>query len=316
MPRHRFLVLLSALCFGTTGTAQALGAAGASPVTVGEVRIVIGALGLQVAARWAGRARVPGGSPATVALLPRSPRMWMAAAAVAGYQVTFFLAVRSTGVAVGTVVALGSAPVLTGALGWILGHGRPGRRWAAATGLAAAGLAVLTLHSGAARISTTGVVLALGAGVSYAVYTLTVKQAIGSGAGPEAIMATLFTGGALLLAPVLIVLPIGWLATAGGALAAVWLGLVPTTLAYVLFARGLHGLSAAEASTLTLAEPLTAALLGVLLLSETLSAGTVAGAALLLLGLVVLGISRRPSSGAGPGAAPGPATTPVKPVNR
>jgi DME family drug/metabolite transporter len=313
-------VLLSAVCFGTTGTAQALGAAGASPVTVGEARIVIGAIGLQLAARWVARAGLRSGggsggsggeSPTRVALLPGSVRMWLAAAAVACYQVTFFLAVRSTGVAVGTVVALGSAPVLTGALGWLLGHGRPGRRWAAATGLAAVGLAVLTLDGGEARIAPAGILLALGAGTSYAVYTLAVKQAIGSGAGPEATMATLFTGGALLLAPALVLLPIGWLATGRGALAAVWLGLVPTAIAYVLFARGLRGLSAAEASTLTLAEPLTAALLGVLLLSETLSAAAVAGAVLLLLGLAVLGVSRHPSSGSVPGSTPEPAITPA-----
>ena len=294
----RLLILLSALCFGTTGTAQALGAAGASPITVGEARIVIGALGLQLAAR-----RVTRGSPmpVRVAVLPRDPRMWMAAAAVAGYQVTFFLAVRSTGVAVGTVVALGSAPVVTGALGWAAGHGRPGLRWAAATALAATGLAILTLTAGSAQVSLDGVLLALGAALSYAVYTLTVKRALVAGAGAEATMAALFTGGALLLAPALFVLPVGWLATLPGASTAIWLGLVPTALAYVLFARGLHGLSAAEASTLTLAEPLTAALLGVLLLDERLTAGTLSGAALLLLGLVVLGVARRSTGPAVPG---------------
>ncbi|HEX2807111.1 MAG TPA: EamA family transporter, partial [Kineosporiaceae bacterium] len=311
MFRSRLLVLLSAVCFGTTGTAQALGAAGASPVTVGEARIVLGAIGLHLAARWVARSR--GGSPSSVALLPHSLRLWSAAAAVAGYQVTFFLAVRSTGVAVGTVVALGSAPVLTGALGWALGHGRPDRRWAAATALAAAGLAVLTLHGGTARVSTAGVLLAMGAGASYAVYTLAVKRALGSGAAPEATMAALFAGGALLLAPALVLLPIGWLASGRGALAVAWLGLVPTAVAYVLFARGLRGLSAAEASTLTLAEPLTAALLGVLLLSESPSASTVAGAALLLLGLAVLGVSRRPAAGAVSDGVDGAASEGVEP---
>jgi DME family drug/metabolite transporter len=288
---------MSAVCFGTTGTAQALGAAGASPITVGEARIVLGALGLQLAARWV--ARSGRGAPRGVALLPRSSRMWLAAAAVAGYQVSFFLAVRSTGVAVGTVVALGSAPVVTGALGWMLGHGRPPGRWTAATALAAAGLAVLTLAGGASQVAPGGVLLALGAATSYAVYTLGVKEAIDTGTGPESAMATVFSGGALLLAPALVLLPIGWLATGRGALTAVWLGLVPTAVAYVLFARGLRRLSAAEASTLTLAEPLTAAALGVALLSETISAGTVVGGLLLLLGLAALGVPGRPVAASG-----------------
>src|SRR4051794_23979806 len=143
----RWLIVLSALCFGTTGTAQALGAAGAAPITVGAARLLIGAIGLQLVARIAtGRFRA----------LPRSPRLWLGALAIAGYQIGFFLAVRWTGVAIGTVVALGSAPVVTGALGWALGQGRPGPRWAAATALACAGLAVLTLSGGPARVGAGG----------------------------------------------------------------------------------------------------------------------------------------------------------------
>src|SRR5450755_3900974 len=145
----RLLVLLAAVCFGTTGTAAALGAPGASPITVGEVRIALGAVGLQVAARAI--ARRTGGHACRVALLPHSWQLWLAAAAVAGYQVSFFLAVRSTGVGVGTVVALGSAPVITGALGWATGQHRPGARWAIATAFAAVGLAVLTLTGGAGQ---------------------------------------------------------------------------------------------------------------------------------------------------------------------
>jgi DME family drug/metabolite transporter len=63
---------------------------------------------------------------------------------------------------------------------------------------------------------------------------------------------------------------------------------IPTALAYLLFARGLKQLSAAETATLTLAEPLTAALLGVIVLGEQLSAPAALGGALILSGLVVL----------------------------
>jgi len=79
-----------------------------------------------------------------------------------------------------------------------------------------------------------------------------------------------------------------WLATTDGLLLAVFLGLVPTAGAYLLFARGLKRLSAAETATLTLAEPLTATLLGVIVLSETLNAPAAVGAGLILSGLLVL----------------------------
>ena len=70
-------------------------------------------------------------------------------------------------------------------------------------------------------------------------------------------------------------------------------------LAYLLFARGLRRLSAAETATLTLAEPLTAALLGVIVLSERMSAPAALGAALILGGLLVLAapdVRRRPAT--------------------
>src|SRR3954449_1611657 len=98
----RVQVLLAAVCFGTTGTAQALGPDGLAPAGVGAARILVGgALLVLVAILLHGvRAltRVQG-RPALVA-----------AAGVAVYQLAFFAAVRDTGVAVGTIVALGSAP--------------------------------------------------------------------------------------------------------------------------------------------------------------------------------------------------------------
>jgi DME family drug/metabolite transporter len=101
-------------------------------------------------------------------------------------------------------------------------------------------------------------------------------------------MAGAFGLGAVLLAPVLIITGAGWLTHPGGASLALFLGIVPTALAYLLFARGLRRLSAAETATLTLAEPLTATLLGVIVLGETLSAPAMLGALLILGGLVVL----------------------------
>jgi DME family drug/metabolite transporter len=76
---------------------------------------------------------------------------------------------------------------------------------------------------------------------------------------------------------------------------ALWLGVVPTALAYLLFARGLRRLPAAEVATLTLAEPVTAAALGAVVLGERPGAVAVAGIALILAGLAVLAApGRRP----------------------
>jgi DME family drug/metabolite transporter len=71
-----------------------------------------------------------------------------------------------------------------------------------------------------------------------------------------------------------------------------WLGLCATAAAYVLFGKGLKIVPLATAVTLSLAEPLTAGTLGVVVLGEKLS--TLAGVGILLIfsGLVVLSLKR------------------------
>jgi DME family drug/metabolite transporter len=213
---------------------------------------------------------------------------------VAAYQLCFFAAVDSTGVAVGTVVALGSGPAFAGVFGLLLRRERPTRRWALATALAVAGAALLVLAGGdGASVDPAGVLLALGAGASYGLYTVTSKMLLEDGHQPEGVMAVAFGLGAVLLGPLLAFGHTAWLATPGGAALAIYLGLVPTALAYVLFARGLQKLPASSVATLTLAEPLTAATLGVIVLGERPGPAAALGALLVLSGLLVLAAPRR-----------------------
>jgi DME family drug/metabolite transporter len=58
----------------------------------------------------------------------------------------------------------------------------------------------------------------------------------------------------------------------------------------VLFARGLRGVTASEAATLTLAEPLTAGVLGAVVLAEPVTAVSALGAGLVLAGLLALAV--------------------------
>src|SRR3954468_17659208 len=148
----RLLVLAAALCFATTGTAQELGPDGLEPVAVGAARIAVGGSLLALFAWWLGRRRPAGKraremSPATLGAI---------AVAVAAYQLSFFAAVHLTGVAVGTVVALGSAPAFAGLAGRRAGDGPLGRRWALSTGLAGAGVGTLVLAGGGAQIDPLG----------------------------------------------------------------------------------------------------------------------------------------------------------------
>ena len=278
----RVLVLLAAVCFGTTGTAQALGPE-AAPLTVGATRIAVGGVLLLLVAQ----------------AIPKAPAPWprreliVIAAAVAIYQLAFFAAVDRTGVAVGTVVALGSAPALAGVAGLLLDAEPLTRRWVEATALAGAGVGLLVLGGGGASVDPLGVVLAVTAGAGYATYAVLAKRLLRAGHAPERVMAASFSLGALLLAPVLIAGDLTWLTTGDGIAMALFLGAVPTALAYVLFARGLRRLTPAETATLTLAEPLTATGLGILLLGERPGAVAGVGAALVLAGLLALAVPER-----------------------
>ncbi|WP_436758543.1 DMT family transporter [Streptosporangium sp. V21-05] len=219
-----------------------------------------------------------------------------AAVAVAAYQLCYFAAVGRTGVAVGTVVAIGSGPVFTGLLSWLLDRAWPGRRWAGATAVAIAGCAVLTGGGGEARAD--GVLLALLGGLLYAFYAVTAARAIGAGAPSDAVMGLMFGGAAVVMAPVLLWTGTGWLAEPRGLLTALYLGCATTALAYFLYGRGLRTTPVATAATLALAEPAVAALLGVVVLGERLAPASVAG--LVLLGASLVAVS--PPERAHPGS--------------
>jgi DME family drug/metabolite transporter len=222
---------------------------------------------------------------------------------ISGYQLCFFCAVRLTGVAVGTVVAVGSGPVLTGLVSRLAGGGPLTIRWMIATAGAVCGCALLVASGSAAGVSLAGVGLALVAGLCFAVYAVSAARLISRGTGERVVMGALLGGAAVLLAPVLAASSPGWLATARGLTVALYLGLI-TVVGYLLVGRGLRTVPAPVAVTLGLAEPLVAALLGVLVLGERLTATATAGLILVGLALAVLAVPAR-SAGARPVPPPG-----------
>lgn len=283
----------AASLWGTTGTAQALGPDGTDPVTVGALRILLGAAVLAVLAAPALHDR--GVRRTRAGRLPHGVVLLLGGVCVAAYQACFFVGVDRAGVAVGTVVALGVAPLATGVLGLLLGE-RTTRRWGLATAAAVVGVVLLVAGAGSTgrTVDPLGVAAALGAGVSYAGYTVAARTLLLRGARGIVVMAGFFVVGAVLLAPVLLGADLSWLTTVHGALMVLWLGVVATGVSYVLFQRGLGGLPSSTVATLSLTEPVTATLLGVLVLREDLTPLTTAGIAVVLLGLALMALPRSP----------------------
>src|SRR5690625_330093 len=209
---------------------------------------------------------------------------------MAFYQPLFFSAVHMTGVAIGTVIAIGSAPVLSGALEWIVWRKRPIRIWWYATLLSIIGCLMLFINKKSISVNPYGILMALGAGFMFAGYTI-VSERLVRGNSSLAIVAVVFTLSAIFLTPLLFIFDISWVLELRGAAVSLHLGLIATGAAYLLFARGLRYVPSSTAVTLSLAEPLTASLLGVFLVGELLNMTSWAGIAVLIIGmrLVVVG---------------------------
>ncbi|MFF5014005.1 DMT family transporter [Streptomyces sp. NPDC001165] len=280
-------ILTSAVLWGTTGTASSLAPAGAPAAAIGCAGLTLGGILLFLTSRGA-RSLPPSCTRGERWLLV------LGAPAVAGYPVTFYPAVARTGVAVATVIALGSAPVFAGLLAWITGQARPTARWTGATVAAVLGCTLLVLGpeltGGATPMDPTGVALAACGGLSYAVYALVGGRLIARGHPSGAVMGVLFGAAGLLVLPLVVFVGTGWLATARGAAVAAYLAVFTVYLAYRLFGHGLLRTPASVATSLTLAEPAVAAALGVTVLDERLPATSWGGLAVLGLGLVLLAV--------------------------
>lgn len=274
-------MLASAALFGTTGTARALLVPDAAGTSVAAVRLAVGSVGLVAVALVRGQGR-------DLLALWRRPAVWVMGVAVAAYQALFFVGTARTGVAVAALIALGCAPFLAGLLGWAMREGAPGWRWAGTTAVAVVGLALLVAGSLSGGDGL-GMLAALAAAGGYAVYTVLGVRLSRSGYDGPTVLAASFSIGAVLLVPFLA--GAGWWLAPRGVGLALWLGLVTTTLAYVLFGIGLRVLQPGHIATLTLLEPAVATLLGIVILSEPVGALGLVGCLLVLGALALLGIA-------------------------
>lgn len=276
-------VLLAAVLWGTTGTAQSFFEGTAHPLSIGAFRLAIGGFSLLffvLAARKLSVRSIPW--PAAI----------LSAISMALFQPLFFSAVQLTGIAIGTVVAIGSAPVLTGMIEWVALKKKPDRVWGIATLLALGGCVLLFANKGQQLVDPAGIAMALGAGFSFAVYALVSKNVLKTMETVSAV-AVIFSLSACCLLPFLLFFDLSYAIVPVNSALLVYLGIGATSLSYVLFSYGLKKIPSSSAVTLSLAEPLTAAVLGVLVVGEALSGLSWIGVMLLLCGIIVLTIGRR-----------------------
>lgn len=271
--------------FATGGTAQALGPSGTTPFTVAEMRLGIGGIVMLLVLPLIGyHAR-------QVWHLCRHRLVWLSAAASLGFQVLYFTGVSQAGVALGSLLAMGSVPVFAGLLGPIIGH-RITRAWSIATAICVTGLALLSLD-GIQGGSGWGVVAALAGGLSGAIFVLTTKVIIERGMPgvPANVAAYLIAGVALI--PIIVIVPqeTAWILTASGVILALYLGFFAMAIPNILWVKGLAGLAPGPSSTLMLTEPAVATVLGIVVLGESLTVAGIIGLVLVMAGLLMQGLT-------------------------
>lgn len=299
-------VIVAALCFATTSPAFVLAGVDGSAISVGAARLLLGGAILGAIA-WRQYARTPPPPRSPGRGLDRIPSWVFVVAGALGmfaFQPTYFGGAAMNGVAIGTVVAIGSAPIITGVLDALIRHRIPSLRWGVATVVALVGVVLVSgiIGQGAGGdaggtgvvVSPLGILTSVGAGASYAVYAVATKILLDRGWRAGLAAGSVFGVTAILSLPVVIATPTAWLFTIEGALLVIWLALVATVLAYLLLGWGLERLSPTTVTTLTLAEPLGATLLGVIVLREQLSPVSIAGLVIIAIGLTILSVPSRP----------------------
>jgi drug/metabolite transporter, DME family len=210
------------------------------------------------------------------------------------YQWLYLAAIDRIGVSAATLVSLCGAPVIVAAVSAIVLH----ESLAGPIGLALAGAVCGTVlligrpDTGSSSSTIAGVLLAVGCAAGIAGHVLGLRS-IAQRVHPLQPLAIGFPVGAIVFAPVALSRGVSFDQSASTWLLLLYLGVVPSALAYLLYQRGLQEVPASVASIVTLLEPLVAAALAWVMFDERLGFWGWVGGALLIGSIGSLALRRR-----------------------
>lgn len=288
-------VVAAAILWGTTGTAATF-APDVSPIAIGAAAMGIGGL-LQ--------ALVAHRSIVQSAPVLRANRwhLVVGAVSVAIYPLAFYASMRLAGVTIGAVISIGSAPLLAALVEYRLDGLPLTKRWTAGAAVGLTGMALITVAESLAHSNLSGtapafgVALGLMAGLTYAVYSWSARKLMRAGVPSLGAMGATFGTGGLLLLPILIATGAPFLLSWTNAAVGIYMALVPMFIGYLCFGYGLFRVEASMATTITLLEPVVAAVLAVIIIDERLPIMGWVGVGLIMLCLGIITIPARLYSG-------------------
>lgn len=261
-------IVVASFLWGTTGTAAQF-APEISPLAIGAFAMGVGGVLLCLSARKSlvEDARI---------LLAKPLTFLFGSACVAIYPLAFYSAMRLSGVAIGTVVSIASAPLFAALLEYFLSKRPVSLKWFISFifGVLGIGLLAMGKAEGALELSAAknnqifGVTLGLIAGLTYAGYSWAAKQHIDTGVNSKSAMAGLFGCAAIVLLPSLWFTGHNLFTNAIHTSVSFYMAVVPMFLGYLLFGYGLRTTEASKATLITLIEPLVATLFAIFLIGE------------------------------------------------
>lgn len=285
-------IIVASTIWGTTGTAATF-APEVGAAAIGAAAMGLGGLA-QAAIAWRGLIA------SRKALADQWRVLLVGAVCVAIYPLAFYGSMRMAGVTIGTVISLGSAPLLSAAIEYRQSGFRPSLRWLAGATVGIIGMVLLSMsehggaHTAPAGSSTlAGSLVGLIAGFTYALYSSCARQLMQRGISSTTAMGATFGIGGLLLMPVLIATGGPFLASWNNAAVGLYMAFVPMFLGYVCFGYGLSRVETSVATTITLFEPVVAAFFAVVIVGERLSALGWFGVLLVVICLVWITIPTR-----------------------
>ncbi|GAA5101575.1 DMT family transporter [Haloechinothrix salitolerans] len=276
-------LLVAGVCWGTGGIAGALLATSGDlhPLSIAAYRLLLGGVFVSMFLLATSGMRVPRTAASVRRLL-------VVGVLLAVFQASYFAAVTLTSVSLATMITIGSVPVFV----VVATTARTGRRPSVTTlGALCSAIVGLVLLMGAPTGAGEGSPLigigcALLAGAGFATVTIATRRPV-AGLDPLRTAAVgCLLGGALLL-PAALMVGVSIPLRPEPVAAALYLGLVPTALAYTAYFTGLRSAHAVVAGLAVLLEPLTAALLATVLLGDRLGVVGWCGAGLLVVALAV-----------------------------
>jgi len=221
--------------------------------------------------------------------------MMLTGALLALSHAAYFAAIRATGVTIPTLLTICVAPVIVASASVLLKLERLTGRILLAMACALIGSALLVgaqSPQGVQGDLLLGTIFSLIAAVFYA-GMIVGGRFLAADYHPLQVTAISFAAGTAVLIPINLIGGVVPVHSAEGWLLVLYLGLVPTALAYWLLQMGLRTVSATAASIIGMLDPLVAALLAWALFGETLAAAGIAGALLLILSIGVLSVRGR-----------------------